>query len=153
MDIQDIETIIRRATVCRLGLIDGEAPYVVPLCFGYRNGSFYFHTSPKSRKLEMIQKHPRVCLEMDVGTEPLAADTPCDWNMRYASVIAFGMAAIVEDASEKREALAAIMDQYTGGPYDFPEEKLAITAVIKVMVERMTGRRSKIGAASRTRIS
>lgn len=150
MDTPDIEAIIRKATVCRLGLIDGDTPYVVPLCFGYRRGTLYFHTSPKSPKLDMIRKHPRVCFEMDVATEPVAAEKPCDWNMHYASVIGFGTATLVEDASEKRDALTAIMDQYTSGPYEFPEKKIAITAVIKVTVDRMTGRKSKVGAASPT---
>ena len=146
MDNQAIEAIIKHATVCRLGLMDGEAPYIVPLCFGYRDGTLFFHTSPKSRKLELIRRHPRVCFEMDILTDPVPAQKPCDWNMRYQSVIGFGTAEIVDDAQEKQHALSAIMDQYTSGPYDFPDSKIAITAVIKVTVDRMTGKQSKIGA-------
>jgi nitroimidazol reductase NimA-like FMN-containing flavoprotein (pyridoxamine 5'-phosphate oxidase superfamily) len=31
----EIDAIIRRSQVCRLGLSDQGEPYVVPLCFGY----------------------------------------------------------------------------------------------------------------------
>lgn len=144
MNTTDIEAIIRKSTVCRLGLLDQDTPYVVPLCFGYRNGTLFFHTAPKSRKLDMLRRHPRVCFEMDVLSDPLPAEAPCDWNMRYRSVIGFGTAAIIEDASEKREALAVIMDHYTRGPYTFPDKKIAITAVFKVVVEQMTGKQSKV---------
>jgi len=34
-DTSDIETVIAQTPVCRLGLSDGAAPYIVPLCFGY----------------------------------------------------------------------------------------------------------------------
>lgn len=147
MNTADIEAIIRNATVCRLGLLDEDIPYVVPLCFGYRDGVLYFHTSPKSRKLEMIRKHPKVCFEMDILVDPFPAEKPCDWNMRYQSVIGFGTASIIQDAAEKRAALSIIVNQYASGTHDLPEKKVAITAVFKVAVDRMTGRQSKIGDA------
>ena len=30
-----IDLAIRRCQVCRLGLVDGDVPHIVPLCFGY----------------------------------------------------------------------------------------------------------------------
>jgi nitroimidazol reductase NimA-like FMN-containing flavoprotein (pyridoxamine 5'-phosphate oxidase superfamily) len=146
MEKAQIEAIIHQATVCRLGLFDGSSPYIVPLCFGYRDDALYFHTGPRSRKLDMIRRHPRVCFEMDILAGPMPAAAPCDWNMDYQSVVGFGSASIVEATAAKQAALAVIMDQYTQGPYTFPENKLAITAVIKVAVESMTGKRSKVGA-------
>lgn len=146
MEKAQIEAIIRSASVCRLGLLDGDTPYVVPLCFGYRNDTLYFHTSPKSRKLDLIRRHPRVCFEMDIPGDMVPAQAPCDWNMHYRSVIGFGTASVLEDREAKRSALTVIMDQYTKGPYAFPEGKLGITAVIEVVVQRMTGRQSKVGS-------
>ena len=145
---EEIEAIIRSANVCHLGLIDGDMPYIVPLCFGYRDDTLYFHTSPKSRKLDLIRKHPRVCFEMDILSDTVPAEAPCDWNLHYRSVIGFGTASVIDDKEAKRSALSVIMDQYTQGPYHFPDNKLEITAVIKVAVEHMTGRRSKTGSAT-----
>jgi len=97
----NIEKIICRATVCRLGLLDGDTPYIVPLCFGYKDNTLYFHTSVKSRKIDLIDKHPKVCFEMDILAETIPAPTPCKWDMRYQSVIGFGNASMVEDEAEK----------------------------------------------------
>jgi nitroimidazol reductase NimA-like FMN-containing flavoprotein (pyridoxamine 5'-phosphate oxidase superfamily) len=139
---ENIEAIIRKATVCRLGMLDGDTPYIVPLCFGYRDNTLYFHGSMKSRKAELIQKQPKVCFEFDILAEPLSATDPCDWDMRYQSVVGFGKAVVVEAIEEKRQALEIITAQYAKGSYSFPEPKLKATAVIKVAIEAMTGRQS-----------
>jgi len=39
--------------------------------------------------------------------------------------------------------LEAIMEHYAEGPFDFDEHPLTLTAVIRVVVERMSGKRSK----------
>ena len=142
MNKEDIEAIIRKASVCRLGMLDGETPYIVPLCFGYRDDTLYFHGSMKSRKAELIQKHPKVGFEFDILAEPLSAEDPCDWDMRYQSVIGFGKACVVEVAEEKRRALEIITAQYAKGSYSFTEPKLKATMVIKVTIDTMTGKQS-----------
>ena len=37
LDKKEIESIIKKAGVCRLGLSDNNIPYIVPLNFGYRD--------------------------------------------------------------------------------------------------------------------
>ena len=142
MNKETIEAIIRKASVCRLGMIDGDAPYIVPLCFGYRDSTLYFHGSMKSRKVELIKKHPKVCFEFDILAEPISALDPCDWDMRYQSVVGFGRACLVESVQEKRQALKIITAQYTKGSHSFSEPKLKATAAIKVTIDTMTGKQS-----------
>jgi len=139
---ENIEAIIRKASVCRLGMLDGDTPYIVPLCFGYRDNTLYFHGSIKSRKAELIQKHPKVCFEFDILAEPVPAPDPCSWDMRYQSVVGFGNASVVESTEEKRRALEIIATQYAKGSPSFSEPKLKATAVIKVAIETMTGKQS-----------
>jgi nitroimidazol reductase NimA-like FMN-containing flavoprotein (pyridoxamine 5'-phosphate oxidase superfamily) len=45
-DRAGIDGILRDARVCRIGLPDEGRPYVVPVCFGYRDGALYFHSAP-----------------------------------------------------------------------------------------------------------
>lgn len=142
MKKENIEAIIRKATVCRLGMLDGDTPYIVPLCFGYRDDTLYFHGSMKSRKAELIRKHPKVCFEFDILAEPISAPDPCDWDMRYQSVVGFGNASVVEAVDEKRQALEIITTQYAKGSHSFTELKLKTTMVIKVTIETLTGRQS-----------
>lgn len=137
-----IEEIIRRADVCRLALCEGDRPYVVPLCFGYEAeaGVLYFHCAPNGRKLEILDNNRNVCFEMDVDHELVPAETPCTWGFRYRSVVGFGSASCITDPESKREALRIIMRHYSEGVFDFSEDALARTVVIKVAVDDMTGK-------------
>ena len=49
-DRAEIEAILNEAMVCRIGLADGGEPYVVPLSFGYEDGSVYIHSAPEASK-------------------------------------------------------------------------------------------------------
>ena len=54
-DIDEIEGIIKKATCCRIGLVDGDEPYIVPLNFGYENSTLYFHGASEGRKIDLIK--------------------------------------------------------------------------------------------------
>jgi nitroimidazol reductase NimA-like FMN-containing flavoprotein (pyridoxamine 5'-phosphate oxidase superfamily) len=139
---KEIEAVIRKATVCRLALAGEAYPYIVPLCFGYKDNSLYFHSSPKGKKLDLIKKNNKVCFEFDIFHEIKMADSPCDWSMKYESVIGFGEALFIEDHNAKQKALDIIMKQYSDGSSLYSEPKIRQTVIIKVEITRMTGKRS-----------
>ena len=141
-DRQEIETILQRAAVCRLALADENGPYVVPLCFGYRDNRLYFHSAREGRKLDMLKKNNRVCFEIDVDLELRKAAQPCQWTMGYQSVIGFGDAFIVESPEAKREGLDIIMAHYGGDPGEFMQAKMDKTVIIGVEIAVMTAKRS-----------
>lgn len=141
-DASGINAIIEKATVCRLGMVDGERPYVVPLSFGYRKNTLYFHGALKGRKIDILKENPNVCVEFDVAVEAQKDVDACNWSMKFQSVIGFGKASIVEGLELKRQALGIIMAQYSDKTFAFPENKLNATAVIKVEIEKMTGKQS-----------
>jgi nitroimidazol reductase NimA-like FMN-containing flavoprotein (pyridoxamine 5'-phosphate oxidase superfamily) len=139
-DRGEIDKILRKAMVCRLGLVDGAIPYVVPLSFGYEGNTLYFHSACEGKKVDLLRRNPDVCFEFDVDAEPVRSETSCGCTMRYRSVIGFGTASFVEDPGGKSAALEIIMRQYTDGPHEFPEEMLRKTAVIKVSIDEISGK-------------
>jgi nitroimidazol reductase NimA-like FMN-containing flavoprotein (pyridoxamine 5'-phosphate oxidase superfamily) len=141
-DESGIIAIIEKANVCRLGMVDGNKPYIVPLCFGYHDNVLYFHGSLKGLKIDLIRKNPNVCFEFDLIAETIESEDTCDWSMKYQSVIGFGKAVFIESSEEKREALSIIMARYSDRRFQFPENRLKATAVIKVKIESMTGKHS-----------
>jgi nitroimidazol reductase NimA-like FMN-containing flavoprotein (pyridoxamine 5'-phosphate oxidase superfamily) len=143
IDRKDLEEIINRAHVCRLGMINGDTPYVVPLNFGYRNGTFYFHSAREGQKFEILQRGHKVCIEIDEGVKLVTAETPCDWDMHYACIIAYGIPRFIEDPVAKREALALIMARYSDKICVFQESAIAATAVFTVDIETMTGKQNQ----------
>jgi nitroimidazol reductase NimA-like FMN-containing flavoprotein (pyridoxamine 5'-phosphate oxidase superfamily) len=63
--------------------------------------------------------------------------------MKFASVIGFGTASVLEDPEEKKGGLDAIMGHYGSKPEQpYSKAILEHTAVIKVQIEEMTAKRS-----------
>ncbi|HEX7445527.1 MAG TPA: pyridoxamine 5'-phosphate oxidase family protein [Methanothrix sp.] len=137
-DLREIESIIQRANVCRLAFCDRSIPYVVPLCFGYRRGAIYFHSAPEGRKLDMLRSNSLVCFEMDIDQELMRSIDRC--GMRYRSVIGQGLASIAEGRIDMVEALDLIMRHYRQEPFPYSEETLQSTVIIKVEIEKLTGK-------------
>jgi nitroimidazol reductase NimA-like FMN-containing flavoprotein (pyridoxamine 5'-phosphate oxidase superfamily) len=141
-DRMEIEDVLRRSTVCRLAMIDAGRPYLVPLCFGYDAGVLYFHSAPVGKKIDLLKKNRNVCFEFDADTMAVPAETPCGWTMRYRSVVGSGTAGFVEDPDEKRAALDVIMRQYAEGKHVYSDASLRKTAVIKVEIREISGKKS-----------
>jgi len=141
-DRDAVEAIIRDSLVCRLALSDENRPYVVPLCFGYRDNALYFHSSPEGKKIEIIRKNGNVCFEFDVDQEVVQDEKPCKWTMNYRSVIGFGKGSLVENLEEKKKGLDVIMQQYSGRSFEYLQPEIENTVIIKVEIESMTGKES-----------
>lgn len=139
----EIEAIIAEAIVCRLAMCDGDRPYLVPLSFGYRDNTLYFHCAMEGKKLAILADNPNVCFEMDVDVEVKRADTPCGFGMTYRSVIGSGTASIIDDPVEKARALDVIVRHYSASPDTYPEALLEIMKVIRVEIECLTGKKSE----------
>ena len=112
-DEATIKAIIEKARVCRLGMVNGNKPYIVPLCFGYSDNALYFHGSLKGKKIDLLHENPNVCFEFDLLTETIESENPCDWSMKYQSVIGFGKAVFIKELDEKRNAISIIIKRYS----------------------------------------
>jgi hypothetical protein len=142
-DPEEIREIIAGANVCRLGMCEGERPYVVPVCFGVDGERLYFHCALEGTKLGILRQNPNVCAEFeDVKTELVPSDTPCKTSINYRSVIAFGKAVFVEDPVEIRHGLDTIVRQYGGNPTQYSDGALARTLIIRIDIESITGRKN-----------
>jgi hypothetical protein len=143
-DIKEIEGIIKKAIYCRIGLVDGDEPYIVPVCFGYERNALYFHSASEGRKVELMRKNNKVCFEIDTDVEVVKPEEPsCDWTMKYRSVIGVGRAHILEGDEEKSYGLRLILKHYTGGDFSFPKAELDSVLVARIDIESITGKKSR----------
>lgn len=142
IDKKEIEEILQKSMVCRLAMVDKDKPYMVPMSFGYKDDNLYIHSAGRGRKIDLIQKNPNVCFEVDEVIKFNKAQLACDWGLDFKSVIGAGKAQILEDSKEKIKGLDIIMSQYSGRTFEYSDEMLAKTMVIKVAVDWMTGKKS-----------
>jgi len=141
-DESAIEAIINASLVCRLALSDQDQPYIVPLSFGYQDRTLYFHSALEGKKIDIIKINNRICFEFDLNTEIIEAEKACKWGMKYKSVIGFGRAVLVHNIEEKKKALNIIINHYSDQNFQFPDKAIKKIAIIKIKIERMTGKHS-----------
>ncbi|MEW6335737.1 MAG: pyridoxamine 5'-phosphate oxidase family protein [Thermodesulfobacteriota bacterium] len=139
-----MEELLARSEVGRLGTIGPDGyPMVKPLNFVYYRERIYFHSAREGEKIEAIRRDSRVCFEVDLPIAyAKAAGVPCKAGYLYRSVIIRGRAHVVADRQEQVSALMALMQKYQpeGGYGGFPEQRLALTAVVRIDIVEMKGK-------------
>lgn len=139
----EIEQILRQEKVCRLALSHHDEPYLVPLSYGYADRTLYFHSAAEGKKIAILRANPRLCFEVERQIEVVGAPLPCNWGMRFETVVGTGQAEFIEDEAEKKAALGIIMAHYGAGDTDdLPPEACRKVAVFKVRIESVSGKRS-----------
>lgn len=139
-----IEDIIMQSNVCKLAMCDGNKPYIVPLCFGFKENVLYFHSALKGKKIEILKQNPDVCFEFDTFTQVVKSAEACKWGMRFKSVIGYGRATFIIDDDLKKDAFDIIMNQYGSGSFSYEAALLKSAIIIKVEIDSMTGKQSNI---------
>ena len=138
----EIEEIMKKCRVCRLGLFDEAGPYIVPLNFAFVPGSpdrFYFHGAKEGRKAARIAARPKVGFELDCSYALVEGTSGCSYSCRYQSVIGTGRIGEVTDMEEKKQALAAIMAHYEPEKsFVFTDEQAQHVAVFRLDVAELT---------------
>lgn len=142
-DAGKIDAIIRSCDCCRLGFVDGEEAYIVPVNFvmAEEDGKrvLYLHGAKEGRKAALIREKGRCSFEMDTKHELLAADTACGHSYLYQSVMGRGSIAFVEEPERKAAALNLIMGRYSGkSDWTFPQEVLERTGLICLEIEELS---------------
>jgi len=141
-DRAEIDAIIRRSQVVRLGLSDDGQPYIVPLCFGYDGEALYVHCAKEGRKLDITRKNNKVCFEFDIALGIIEAEQACGWGIKYQSVMGTGTAQIINDVDNIQYALKLLMAQYSDRTFTFSNGMLDRTAVVKIEIESITGKQA-----------
>lgn len=138
-----IDNMLKEAKVCRIALSDGNMPYILPMNFGYRDGCIYLHSAKEGKKIDILTRNNNICFEVDLFHGVRAKEAVCNWGAIYESVVGFGKAYIIEDPREKKAGLNAIVEKFSDKPaFDYSEKSLEEVAVIKIVINEMTGKKS-----------
>lgn len=144
-DAAKIDAIIRRCECVRLGFVDGDEAYIVPVNFALTEEDgkrvFYIHGAQEGRKAALVREKGRCSFEMDCSHEVLHAEQACDYSYYYQSVMGKGCIAFVDDLEKKAAALNLIMGQYSDkSDWSFPEAMLKRTGVIRLEVTELSAK-------------
>jgi nitroimidazol reductase NimA-like FMN-containing flavoprotein (pyridoxamine 5'-phosphate oxidase superfamily) len=96
----DIEALLERNVIGRLGCTDGETVYVIPINYIYHNNHILAH-STEGKKIDFMRSHPAVCFQVD------EIENLVNWQ----SVIVWGDFEEVEDEMEKQEQMELMVEK------------------------------------------
>lgn len=141
-DPEVVESILLKADICHVAMIDDGEPYLVPLNFGYKDRTLYFHSAATGRKIEVMKKNPRVCFEVALPHTIITGEVACDWTTKYRSVIGYGTVSFSDDPEEKKAGLDTIMAKYGQMENTYRSGSLRNMIIGMIVVEEMSGKQS-----------
>jgi len=124
--------VIKSGKLGRLGCIDNDEPYVVPINYVVDERSIYSHSLP-GKKIDVLRSNPRACLQVD----------QIDDEFHWRSAIAFGNFEEINNLRDRRDILAKLLTRF---PQLTPVESMIAQdaaapgcIVFRITVERITG--------------
>jgi nitroimidazol reductase NimA-like FMN-containing flavoprotein (pyridoxamine 5'-phosphate oxidase superfamily) len=141
-DKRVIEEILAKSEICRIAITDTDAPYIVPLNYGYRDGYIYFHAASRGRKIELLGKNCKVGFEIEYDHEIIKSELSCGWTTKYRSVIGYGTIDLVHDINQIKEGLDIIMAHYGRYENAYDEKNLKRIVLLRLKIESIAGKQS-----------
>ena len=131
----EIDGVLRREAIGRIGCYAFGRPYVVPITYAYDGVAVYGH-SREGLKLRMMRSHPTVCFEVE------RFESPSSWQ----SVIALGTFSELEPPEAEiaiellRRRLAPLVASATSAP-DGPLHASGMPwSVFRILLGERSGR-------------
>ncbi len=94
LTMPEIERLLTKEVIGRIGCTDGQMVYVVPISYAYDGEYVYCHTH-EGMKVDMMRRHPEVCFEVD------HLQNMANWQ----SVVAHGRFEELTDTALRNDAL------------------------------------------------
>jgi nitroimidazol reductase NimA-like FMN-containing flavoprotein (pyridoxamine 5'-phosphate oxidase superfamily) len=142
-DKQVIEEILLQSDICRLGLVDQDEAYIVPVNYAYADNVIYIHSAHAGRKMELLKQNNRVSFEIELHHEVVKSDIPCNWTAKYRSVMGKGTITISNDPDAKKRGMDLIMRKYGADmELNYNEKVLARMTILLLEIESLTGKQS-----------
>lgn len=137
------ENILQRNTSGVLAVLgDEEYPYAVPLSYVYKDSAIYFHCAKVGHKLDAIVREPKVSFCV-IDQDQVV---PEEYTTYFRSVIAFGKACVIEDETEKMQAIRVLAEKYSSGRIDMDQviaREHDGLCMIRMDVEHLTGKEAR----------
>ena len=139
-----IYKVLDEAFVCHVGFeVDGQ-PYVIPTIFARVEDYLYFHGSAASRMLRGLSEGLSVCITVTLIDGLVLARSVFNHSMNYRSVVVLGRAILIDEPSEKLNALRMFTEKLLPGRWHDarqPSEKeLKATSILKLQLTEVSAK-------------
>ncbi len=138
-ELEKMLDIMKTCDCCRIGLVDGNEAYIIPMNFGYEQTGghihLYFHCAKEGRKIDLIPKQEIVTFEMDTKHSLVESSLGCDFSYLYQCIMGKGKMKILEEDADKMYGLQKIMLHYSNKDnWEFKPEIMNMVHVLRLSV-------------------
>jgi len=102
MNKREIEKLIREQMLCRIAFKGDEYPYMAPFQYVFIDGSLYFHFTDYGRKMKLLERDNRVCVEIEKYRPDLS---------EYSFVVLRGTLKVVTNPQERTKAIKKMAEE------------------------------------------
>jgi nitroimidazol reductase NimA-like FMN-containing flavoprotein (pyridoxamine 5'-phosphate oxidase superfamily) len=95
---KQIDDLVTRQVTGRIGCVENNKAYIVPINYFYKNSTIYAH-SAAGKKIDTMRKNPHVCFQVD----------QIDSIFRWQSAILWGTYEEITDPEKKHQAMQGII--------------------------------------------
>lgn len=133
--------ILNKTTSGTLALLgDGGYPYSLPISYVYANGKLFFHSAQKGHKIDAIKQCDKASFSV-IDKDDVKAK---EYTTYFRSVICFGHIHVIEEESEKMQAVRLLGNRYNPNDDESLNKELAkaykAMNMIELDIEHMTGK-------------
>lgn len=141
LSLEDSIAVLTKGTSGVLAVYgDKEYPYAVPLSYVYNDSKIYFHCAKTGHKIDAILRNNKVSFCV-IDQDHIV---PEEYTTYFRSVIAFGIARVLENEVEKREALEKLSERYSPdhkqGRLHEIDKLFNQVCLIELAIDHMTGK-------------
>jgi nitroimidazol reductase NimA-like FMN-containing flavoprotein (pyridoxamine 5'-phosphate oxidase superfamily) len=143
-DRETIYQILDEAFVCHVGLSTDGQPFVIPTMFARVGDAIFFHGSAASRMLRGLGDGLPVCITVTLIDGLVLARSVFNHSMNYRSVVALGRATLIQEPSEKLQALRAFTEKLLPGRWNDArqpnEQELKATSILQLPLTEVSAK-------------
>ncbi len=143
-DHETVYKILDEAFVCHVGFVVDGQPYVIPTNFGRAGDTLYLHGSAASRMLRTLSEGVPVCVTVTLVDGLVLARSAFHHSVNYRSVVVLGTARLVDDSTEKLEALRLFTEHIMKGRWDEirrpNQQEMKATTVLALPLEEVSAK-------------
>jgi len=99
MNRKEIDQFLREQFLCRIAFKGSDYPYVAPFQYAYIDGIMHFHFTDYGKKMSLLERDARVCVEIESFTKDLS---------EYRFVTLTGTLKVIEDFRERFRVIERI---------------------------------------------
>lgn len=111
--------------------------------FAYHDGSLILHSAQHGEKIRIIKNNPDALFAVEDKVKLDRSDLPCNFGMKYRSVIGKGKISFLTGTNEKADALKIFAEKYsTQNVTPFQPSQINAVIVMMLKISEVTGKQS-----------